>query len=186
MTSWPISAAARISWATLSPPPPRRPHRAPVGHRALPNRGAGEGRQRDLLARACRPGDVVHLPGPDAGQGQDQLLLRARPPDRRASRMGEPDVGDHAMKLALESVGSGAANSGRSRLSAGVFLGLLLTAAVEAQTLHPLHVSPQGMILDDTGKPVLLRGLNRSGTGSGTADAASTDADYAAQNKLLS
>ena len=90
------------------------------------------------------------------------------------------------MKLALESVGSGAANSGRSRLSAGAFLGLLLTAALHAQTFHPLHVSAQGMILDDTGEPVLLRGLNRSGTGSGTADAAATDADYAAQNNLLS
>ena len=66
------------------------------------------------------------------------------------------------------------------------FLILLLTAVLQAQTFHPLHVSPQGMILDDTGKPVLLRGLNRSGTGSGTADAAATDADYAAQNKVLS
>jgi uncharacterized protein (TIGR03437 family) len=65
-------------------------------------------------------------------------------------------------------------------------LGLLLAAALQAQTFQPLHVSPQGMILDGTGKPVLLRGLNRSGTGSGTADAAATDADYAAQNKLLS
>ena len=31
-----------------------------------------------------------------------------------------------------------------------------------------------------------LRGLNRSATGSGNADAAATDADYAAQNQLLS
>jgi uncharacterized protein (TIGR03437 family) len=43
-----------------------------------------------------------------------------------------------------------------------------------------------GEILDDTGKPVALRGLNRSATGSGNADATATDADYAAQNQLLS
>jgi uncharacterized protein (TIGR03437 family) len=65
-------------------------------------------------------------------------------------------------------------------------LGLFLAAALHAQSFHALHVSAQGIVLDDTGKPVLLRGLNRSGTGSGNADATSTDADYAAQNKLLS
>lgn len=62
-------------------------------------------------------------------------------------------------------------------------------AAMWAQTtpvFHPLHVSPSGFILDDSDKPVALRGLNRSGTGSGNADATSTDADYAAQNQLLS
>src|ERR1019366_7419118 len=36
------------------------------------------------------------------------------------------------------------------------------------------------------GKPVILRGLNRSGAGSGNADAATTDPQYAAQNTLLS
>ena len=69
-------------------------------------------------------------------------------------------------------------------------LGIVLLAAASAiapaQTFHPLHVSPVGIIVDDSGKPVLLRGINRSGTGSGNADANSTDADYAAQNKLLS
>src|SRR5579863_1816297 len=64
---------------------------------------------------------------------------------------------------------------------------LLVTAAVSpAQTLNPLHVSPVGIIVDNSGNPVLLRGLNRSGTGSGNADANATDADYAAQNQLLS
>jgi uncharacterized protein (TIGR03437 family) len=43
-----------------------------------------------------------------------------------------------------------------------------------------------GIILDDSGKPVLLRGLNRSATASGNADATATDQDYAAQNHLLS
>jgi uncharacterized protein (TIGR03437 family) len=64
----------------------------------------------------------------------------------------------------------------------------LLAAALQAQTnaLRPLHVSPVGEILDDSGKPVALRGLNRSATGSGNADATATDADYAAQNQLLS
>jgi uncharacterized protein (TIGR03437 family) len=65
-------------------------------------------------------------------------------------------------------------------------LALLLAAGAQAQTLHPLHVSPVGIIVDDSGSPVVLRGLNRSGTGSGNADANSTDADYAAQNNLLS
>jgi uncharacterized protein (TIGR03437 family) len=60
--------------------------------------------------------------------------------------------------------------------------------ALQAQTtsFHPLHVSPDGNILNDYGTPVLLLGLNRSGTGSGNADATATDADYAAQNQLLS
>jgi uncharacterized protein (TIGR03437 family) len=64
---------------------------------------------------------------------------------------------------------------------------LLVAAAAiaPAQTFHPLHVSPVGIIVDDSGNPVLLRGLNRSGTGSGNADANATDADYAAQNQLL-
>jgi uncharacterized protein (TIGR03437 family) len=63
---------------------------------------------------------------------------------------------------------------------------LLLTSALWAQSFHPLHVSPAGAILDDSGKPVLLRGLNRSATGSGNADANASDAEYAAQNRLLS
>ncbi len=65
---------------------------------------------------------------------------------------------------------------------------LFVTVALNAQTptRRPLHVSSAGIILDDTGKPALLRGLNRSGTGSGNADATATDADYAAQNQLLS
>src|SRR5450759_3259033 len=69
-----------------------------------------------------------------------------------------------------------------------IAIALLLTAAVQAQTplLRPLHVSPAGIILDDSGKPVLLRGLNRSATGSGNADATATDQEYAAQNQLLS
>ena len=63
-----------------------------------------------------------------------------------------------------------------------------VAVAVNAQPalLHPLHVSSAGIILDDSGKPALLRGLNRSATGSGNADATATDADYAAQNQLLS
>jgi uncharacterized protein (TIGR03437 family) len=63
---------------------------------------------------------------------------------------------------------------------------LLLSGTSSAQALRPLHVSNTGVILDDTGKPVVLRGLNRSGTGSGNADATATDQDYAAQNQLLS
>ena len=63
-----------------------------------------------------------------------------------------------------------------------------LAGVLQAQTtsFRPLHVSPAGIIVDDSGNPVVLRGLNRSGTGSGNADATSTDADYAAQNQLLS
>jgi uncharacterized protein (TIGR03437 family) len=69
-----------------------------------------------------------------------------------------------------------------------LFAAVLQAATLLAQTttLRPLHVSPAGIILDDLGKPVLLRGLNRSATGSGNADAAATDQDYAAQNQLLS
>ena len=65
---------------------------------------------------------------------------------------------------------------------------MLAAANLLAQTpsLRPLHVSPAGIILDDSGKPVLLRGLNRSATGSGNADATATDPDYAAQNQLHS
>ncbi len=65
---------------------------------------------------------------------------------------------------------------------------LVLAVALQAQTpsFRPLHVSPVGIIVNDSGSPVLLRGLNRSGTGSGNADANSTDQDYAAQNQLLS
>jgi uncharacterized protein (TIGR03437 family) len=69
-----------------------------------------------------------------------------------------------------------------------IAIALLLAAAAlsPAQALNPLHVSPVGIIVDNSGNPALLRGLNRSGTGSGNADATATDADYAAQNQLLS
>jgi hypothetical protein len=81
-------------------------------------------------------------------------------------------VGDHATKL-LKTV--------------PLLLAATLAAALHAQTTFlPLHVSPAGLILDSTGKPGALCGLNRSGTGSGNADATATDADYAAQNQLLS
>jgi len=65
---------------------------------------------------------------------------------------------------------------------------LFLAAVLEAQppALRPLHVNSSGIILDDSGKPVLLRGLSRSATGYGNADATATDAQYAAQNQLLS
>jgi uncharacterized protein (TIGR03437 family) len=71
------------------------------------------------------------------------------------------------------------------------FLAILVVASLQtllAQTtsFHPLHISPEGEILNDSGTPVSLLGLNRSGTGSGNADATATDADYAAQNQLLS
>jgi len=64
----------------------------------------------------------------------------------------------------------------------------IASVAVQAQTpsFRPVHVSPAGIILDDSGNPVLLRGLNRSATGSGNADANATEQDYAAQNQLLS
>ena len=45
---------------------------------------------------------------------------------------------------------------------------------------------PPGSSWTIRASPCLLRGLNRSGTGSGNADATATDADYAAQNQLLS
>ena len=66
--------------------------------------------------------------------------------------------------------------------------GLFLASALLAQTatFRPLHSSAGGIILDDSGKPVLLRGLDRSATGSGNADATAGDQDYAAQNQLLS
>jgi uncharacterized protein (TIGR03437 family) len=63
----------------------------------------------------------------------------------------------------------------------------VLVASLQAQnSLRPLHVSAGGAIVNDAGTPVLLRGLNRSGTGSGNADATAGDADYAAQNQFLS
>jgi uncharacterized protein (TIGR03437 family) len=67
-------------------------------------------------------------------------------------------------------------------------LAILFAASLQAQTptFRPLRVAPDGIIVDNTGKPALLRGLNRSGTGSGNADATATDQDYAAQNQLLS
>lgn len=62
-----------------------------------------------------------------------------------------------------------------------------LAATLQAQSpLRPLHVSPAGIIVDDNGKAVVLRGVDRSGTGSGNADAAATDQEYAAQTRLLS
>ena len=67
-----------------------------------------------------------------------------------------------------------------------ILIALLLAAALRGQSFRPLHVSPAGIILDDSGKPVLLRGLNRSVTGYNNADATATDQDYAAQNQLLS
>ena len=72
--------------------------------------------------------------------------------------------------------------------AAGGALAFLVATNIQAQapTFRPLHVSTAGFILDDSGKPVLLRGLNRSATGSGNADANASDADYAAQNQLLS
>ena len=67
-----------------------------------------------------------------------------------------------------------------------LLLWLSIAGCMSAQTLRPLHVSQGGVIVDDAAKPVSLRGLNRSGTGSGNADANATDAEYAAQNQLLS
>jgi uncharacterized protein (TIGR03437 family) len=75
-------------------------------------------------------------------------------------------------------------SSGAVKLATAALL--VTAAAAPAQTFAPLHVSPVGIIVDNSGKPVLLRGLNRSATGSGNADANATDADYAAQNQLLS
>jgi len=70
----------------------------------------------------------------------------------------------------------------------GLLVAAALPAALPAQTptFRPLQVSASGAIVDNTGKPALLRGLNRSATGSGNADANATDADYSAQNQLLS
>ena len=66
----------------------------------------------------------------------------------------------------------------------------VLAGALQAQftgpLLRPLHVSSAGVIVDYNAQPVVLRGLNRSGTASGNADATATDQDYAAQNQLLS
>jgi len=62
----------------------------------------------------------------------------------------------------------------------------LFAVPLLAQTFRPLHVTSSGIVADDSGKPALLRGLNRGATGSGNADAAATDSDYAAQNQLLS
>ncbi|SPE26030.1 exported hypothetical protein [Candidatus Sulfopaludibacter sp. SbA3] len=69
-----------------------------------------------------------------------------------------------------------------------LLLAILLAAPLHAQTTTflPLHVASDGIIVDSSGKPVFLRGLNRSSTGSGNADAAATDVEYAAQNQLLS
>jgi hypothetical protein len=69
-----------------------------------------------------------------------------------------------------------------------MMVALLLASALHAQqpSFRPLHVSPVGIVVDDSGKPILLRGINRSATGSGNADATATDQDYAAQNQLLS
>jgi uncharacterized protein (TIGR03437 family) len=74
------------------------------------------------------------------------------------------------------------------RSAMALSLAFVSASALQAQTpaFRPLHVSAAGQILDDAGKPVALRGLNRSATGSGNADATATDADYAAQNQLLS
>ncbi|HUA57640.1 MAG TPA: cellulase family glycosylhydrolase [Verrucomicrobiae bacterium] len=64
-------------------------------------------------------------------------------------------------------------------------LAILLAAPLGAQTFQQLHVAPDGILVDSSGAPVSLRGLNRSGTGSGNADATATDQDYATQNQLL-
>ncbi|HEV3333443.1 MAG TPA: cellulase family glycosylhydrolase [Bryobacteraceae bacterium] len=68
-----------------------------------------------------------------------------------------------------------------------LILAAFLVGALHSQpAFRPLHVSATGVIVDDSNKPVVLRGLNRSGTGSGNADATASDQDYAAQNQLLS
>lgn len=71
----------------------------------------------------------------------------------------------------------------KPKLIAAIFVTAILHG--QAPVLRPLHVSSSGILLDNTGKPALLRGLNRSGTGSGNADASATDQEYAAQNQLL-
>jgi cellulase (glycosyl hydrolase family 5) len=68
----------------------------------------------------------------------------------------------------------------------GIATLFVVTSYAQAPNFSPLHVSPAGIIVDSNNKPVVLRGLNRSGTGSGNADANATDQDYAAQNQLLS
>jgi len=75
---------------------------------------------------------------------------------------------------------------GQLSLAAAAFQAVLLTLHAQAPALNALHVSAGGVIVDSTGKPVLLRGLNRSGTGSGNADANATDQDYGTQNQVLS
>ena len=57
------------------------------------------------------------------------------------------------------------------RILVRIAFSFLLATALHSQTtaLRPLHVSAAGEILDDSGKPVALRGLNRSATGSGNA-----------------
>jgi len=74
------------------------------------------------------------------------------------------------------------------RITGALAAAMLLSVSLPAQTasFRPLHVSPAGIIVDNSGNPVVLRGLNRSATGSGNADATATDEDYAAQNQLLS
>src|SRR5205814_1584865 len=130
----------------------------------------GGQRQHGGLLHQRRPRDVVQLRGPVRAKGQDQLLLCARSPNRRADRLGQPHVGDPPMRW-------------RKQVPAAF---TILLSALHAQTLRPLHVSAGGQILDDANKVVALRGLNRSATGSGSADAAASDADYAAGNQLLS
>jgi hypothetical protein len=71
----------------------------------------------------------------------------------------------------------------RTLIAATFLVGVL---SAQTPSFRPLHVSPAGIIANDLGSPVVLRGLNRSGTGSGNADATATDQDYAAQNQLLS
>src|SRR5262249_28458919 len=130
--------------------------------------------------QSCRR---IQLARQHHAEGQDQLLLRTRRANRRAGRLGQPDVGDDAMRMMRTTRGMRA-----MRLAPGLLLALLLATVLQAQTpsLRPLHISVGGVILDDAGKPVLLRGLNRSLTGYGNADANATDQEYAAQNQLLS
>jgi hypothetical protein len=60
------------------------------------------------------------------------------------------------------------------------------STALAVSSLPPLHVTANGAIVDNQNQPVFLRGINRSGVGSGNADATTTDADYAAASQLLS
>jgi hypothetical protein len=70
-----------------------------------------------------------------------------------------------------------------------LFVVMFLAGALRAQpgerALDPLHVSPAGVIVDSQENPVVLSGLNRSGTGSGNADATATSQDYFEQSGLL-